>query len=1242
MTCPTCGSTNRDGAAFCRNCGRLLSTACPRCGSAAGPEANFCDTCGAPLSPQAWIGSWSLAGGMPAPLQRSLTPVHQPPGAPMEPDRDAVPLDRFIPRELLAKLTAARGAVAERRVVTMLFCDVQGSTALAEQLDPEEWTEIINGAFEQMVRPIYRYEGTVARLMGDGLLAFFGAPIAHEDDPRRAILAGLDIVEGIRAWRDLTPAARELDVRVGINTGLVVVGAVGSDLRLEYSAIGDAINLAARMEQSAMPGTVQVAEDTHRLVAGQFEVEPLGGVAVKGKTQPVAAYRIVRRAGSQARRDPAALRAPLVNRRMEWEALERVFETLGAGRGSILFLTGDAGLGKTRLIDEAIERILPAMPDARLFESSAVSYETNQPYGLVTRLMRQPLGLMSGDPPALVRERLAATANPEDLPILQNLFGVATAGNIHEISGEMFAGQLDAALERFWRAQAAGGPLVLALDELQWIDASSAARLAALFHLTENIPALFLCAMRRERRSPGWGLKESAGRDLPHRLLEVALHPLNDGESRQMLTRLLETVQPAGGTEIPDSLSTLILEKAEGNPLFLEEVVRHLIERGLLDREDGRWPDEFAAGISLPDSLLAMLTARIDRLDEATRRTLQAAAVIGRQFPRSILDSLVDQDRELDRHLVELQRMELVREVSRLPEPVYSFNHSLTQEAVYNTILLKQRRAMHLRVAETIAVRSAAPAVDAAPVLAHHFLEAEEPVRALPYLLSAAAGALHLHAVTEALTHYHRALPIALTLPDRNDALIEIYTNRGRALELQSRFAEAKAIYEEFEHLALTRGDRVLELESIILQGKLFANVTPFYDAQHGRELMERAMALAEETGNRVAETRILWNLLNSHRFDLNSLDRAIAYGERGLALARELALDEELAYLLNDLGDIYGTYGDFVRAFALLSEAGDKWRDLGNEAMLADSLSSAAVWESIRGNLGGSLAMAAEAMEITARINNPWGQAYSNAVHGQILGQRGDVGQGIVEISRGIEKARGAGFMGGQLIALSFLSRLRLEAGDIESAMTLAREGVNIGRDYLPQFAGMCIGRLALAHIAHGELDAAAEVLADPLAHEEQQQVFVKFDIIMASLELSLAKGEPHEALQLADTLIPLLSRSKAGIWLPFTLHTRARALIDLGYLDEAADVISTSVAEARAIDLRLGVWRLLDTWAGLEEQRGNHDTAAGLLAEAESEINYLAERTFPDDLRWMFLGQADVTRILEGRFAGSNEPAR
>ena len=260
----------------------------------------------------------------------------------------------------MKKLQAARdqgGMIGERRVVTMLFCDLKGSTAAAEQLDPEDWTEIMNGAFTHMIKPVYRYEGTIARLMGDALLAFFGAPIAHEDDPRRAILAGLDIVESISPYRDQVRERYgvDFDVRIGINTGLVVVGAVGSDLRMEYSALGDAINLAARMEQTAQPGTLQVAHDTYKLVKNLFEFRPLGGVEVKGKSEPVLAYQALGRKFEAGQvRGIEGLHAAMVGRDAELLALRQIMTDLKQGLGRIVLVLGEAGLGKTRLIDNFV------------------------------------------------------------------------------------------------------------------------------------------------------------------------------------------------------------------------------------------------------------------------------------------------------------------------------------------------------------------------------------------------------------------------------------------------------------------------------------------------------------------------------------------------------------------------------------------------------------------------------------------------------------------------------------------------------------------------------------------------------------------------------------------------------------------------------------------------------------------------------------------------------------------------
>jgi len=308
INCHHCQHDNRHGAYFCKKCGRAI--ACPRCSVVLIQPLNYCDNCGQPLSIES---AFKVIPASQPEIKRADKTISKSEsdgqtvetlaGQPV-PELPGMRLDRFVPNELMAKLEAARTSgtmVGERRVVTILFCDVAGSTSAAEQLDPEDWTEIINGAFEHMIKPVYHYEGTVARLTGDGILAFFGAPITHEDDPQRAILAALDIVSTIEPYREKIKRDWDIDfnVRVGINTGRVVVGAVGSDLRMEYTAMGDAINMAARMEQTAALGTVQVANDTFRLVSPIFDFEELGGIEVKGKSEPILAYRVLGRKKSE-------------------------------------------------------------------------------------------------------------------------------------------------------------------------------------------------------------------------------------------------------------------------------------------------------------------------------------------------------------------------------------------------------------------------------------------------------------------------------------------------------------------------------------------------------------------------------------------------------------------------------------------------------------------------------------------------------------------------------------------------------------------------------------------------------------------------------------------------------------------------------------------------------------------------------------------------------------------------------
>lgn len=791
MICPNCQTENRDSANFCKHCGALLAHTCPRCNVELPDAAVFCDNCGLRLVDSTDYGWWS--NGRSEGVGSSRPSTAPPRSKPIEhasrvaagssrstpshptPRTADTQLQQFIPKELIAKLDAARASgemVGERRIVTMLFCDVKGSTAAAEQLDPEEWSEIINGAFERMIKPVYKYEGTVARLMGDAILAFFGAPIAHEDDPPRAILAGLDIVAAIRSYREIVKERWKIDfdVRVGINTGMVVVGAVGSDLRMEYTALGDAINLAARMEQTAALGTVQIAHDTFKLVKRLFEFEALGGIEVKGKSDPVLAYRVLgRKTATGALRGIEGLHAEMVGRAAELITMREVMADLKQGVGRIVCVLGQAGLGKTRLVSETQEvyrQLIGA--EGNWYETTSLSYESNQAYGLFQRLIRRVNGIAYDDAPGVIREKLAPVVQglaEENRPLatqaLEALFGLESEVDGLPLEGETFKRQLFEAIDGWLRTSFSDRPTVLVFDDMHWSDAASIQLLRRLLPLTEEIPLVILCALREERDGPAWEIKTFADAEFHHRYTEVSLRPLSESESNELLNRLLAIA------ELPDRLRANILEKSAGNPFFLEEVVRTLIDSGAVISEERQvngkirryWrASSEGADFAIPENLQSLLAARLDRLEEATRATLQMASVIGRNFYLRVLKAVDDAGSDLEGQVGTLVRLDMIREAARVPEVEYAFRNPLTQEAVYKTILLKRRREFHQRVAEAMETLYPDRLEGLYGLLAHHLSLAGRRDQAIQYSRLAAQQAVGLFAYDDAVQNLRAAL----------------------------------------------------------------------------------------------------------------------------------------------------------------------------------------------------------------------------------------------------------------------------------------------------------------------------------------------------------------------------------------------------------------------------------------------------------------------------------------------------
>lgn len=851
MNCPNCQSENRQEARFCKRCGSWLFANCPFCNVELPEAAFFCDHCGrqinganmtvftpssasTPIEPEPAPPPRVTADRFSIPAQPKSTPV-SPTKAGIE-QANGSQLQQYISDEMRRKLEAARDSgdmVGERRIVTMMFCDVKGSTAAAEQLDPEEWTEIINGAFEHMIKPVYTYEGTVARLMGDGILAFFGAPLAHEDDPQRAVLASLDIIANIAPYREKIKSSWgvDIDVRVGINTGLVVVGAVGSDLRMEYTALGDAINLASRMEQNARPGTIQIAEDTYRHVSTLFEFEPLGGVEVKGKSKPIQSYRVLGRKDVAARvRGIEGLHAEMVGREDEMDTLKSVMTNLNQGVGRIVCVLGEAGLGKSRLVNESF-RVYKGLigEKGNWYETISLSYEYNQAYGLFQRLIQRVIGIAYDDPPQIVRKKLTALVEnfaeerrPHAKQVFEALFALEMDGNGPPLDDETFRDELFVAMRDWWRVQFSEKPTVLVFDDMHWSDAASIDLLTQLLPLTGEIPLILLCAMREERNSPAWQIKITADEQYRYRYSEIILRPLSEADSNELINRLLAIA------ELPDELRTSILQKSDGNPFFIEEVVRTLIDNGVVVSEDRIVDGEsrrywVAAGegaeFAIPDNLQSLLSARLDRLEDATRNTLQMASVIGRSFYHRVLQAVDQDSTELDKHVSTLLQLDMIRESARVPEVEYMFRNPLTQEAVYETILLKRRREFHKRVGEAMEELYPDRLEGLYGLLAHHFTLAGQRERAINYYRQASRQSVIVFAYEEAEENLRAALELIEPV-NQPETHLEILEELADVCRLVRDFVEAISYLQKALDLWSGFEDRA-RIDSIRLHRKI-------------------------------------------------------------------------------------------------------------------------------------------------------------------------------------------------------------------------------------------------------------------------------------------------------------------------------------------------------------------------------------------------------------------------------------
>ena len=719
MKCPRCQFDNREGIKFCEECGAKMELICPRCGAEIPVGKKYCGECGHSLEQEA---------------------VQKP-----EPSIES-----------------------ERKQVTVLFSDLSGYTAISERLDPEEVKNIMSRIFGEVTQVVAKYDGSIQKFMGDAVVAFFGVPKAHEDDPIRAIRAAKEIHEIIDAMSHQfeTKIGKPFSMHTGINTGLVVTGEVTME-KGTLGVTGDAVNVASRLSGLAKPGEILVGEETYRQAGGYFAFEKLEPTKVKGKTEPVPVYRVVEervKVGHIRGLATQGISSPLVGRDVEFVAIKGCVNRLLDGQGGILSVIGEAGLGKSRLMAEI--RNQTDLSSLKWLEGHTLSYGQKISYWPFQEIIRQYAEISEDDSDLEAWQKLEsritelfAADTGEILPYLASLLTLDIKGEYAEgvkyLGGEAMGRQVFLASRRFLERLSQSQPLMLVFEDLHWTDESSTLLLEHLLPLITRAPILICGVSRPEPKTPAFRLREIAAKDFDRRYTEIRLGPLSQTESTQLMKNLVEV------ENLPTRVKEVIVNKAEGNPFFLEEIMRSLIDRKAVVRDSmsDRWrATAQIETVTIPDTIQGVIMARVDRLDEELKQVLRTAAVIGRSFLYRILRTIEQAIRKLDEDLDELQKIELIREKQRIPELEYIFKHALVQESTYESILLQKRRELHARVAQAIETLFSDRLEEFYSMLAHHYARAEAWEKAQEYLFKAGDQAGRIAADNEALAHYQQAI----------------------------------------------------------------------------------------------------------------------------------------------------------------------------------------------------------------------------------------------------------------------------------------------------------------------------------------------------------------------------------------------------------------------------------------------------------------------------------------------------
>jgi class 3 adenylate cyclase/tetratricopeptide (TPR) repeat protein len=1039
MLCPKCQFDNADGMNFCGKCGTKLESFCPQCNFVNPPEYEFCGKCGYNLCLPSESATKDLSF-----------------------DEKLNKIQRYLPEGLTEKILSQRDRIeGERKQVTVMFCDMEGFTTLSELLGIEEVYSLMDQVYEIMIHKVHDYEGTVNEMTGDGIMALFGAPVALEDAPQRAIRSSLAIHREMAKFSDQLKQEKKdipaVKMRIGIHTGPVVVGTVGNDLRVEFKAVGDTVNLASRMEEQAQPGTTYITEDTFKLTEGLFRFEGLGQRAIKGKEKPVNIYRAIAPSTMRTRFDVSAERGltPFAGRERELELLLDGFERSKAGRGQAFSITAEAGVGKSRLLYEFRKTV--ASEDVTFLEGRCLSYSRGVAYHPLIDILKANFDINEGDGDFEIREKvkrglkMLGTDEASTLPYLLELLAVKDS-SIDKIPMSPEA-KKDRIMEAFKQIALKGSeirPLILAYEDLHWIDKSSE---ELLKYVLESIPGarVLLIFTYRSEFVHTWGAKSYHS--------QVMLNRLSNRESLMMVSHLL------GTEELDKDLEEFILEKTEGVPFFIEELIRSLKDLKIIERENNRYRiTKDIKEVTIPATVQDVIMARVDSLPQKMKGLLQTVSVVGRESSYDLIKKVIDlAEQELLSHLSVLKDSELLYERGIYPRSTYIFKHALTQEVAYSSLLLKKRKEIHEEIGRAMEALYPDRLEEHYELLAYHYGRSASADKAVKYLDLANQKAAKLNAMEEAKAYFDEAMELLDALPETGEnrqRRISLLVNQGIVFLLLFKSPEYYDHLTRYEPMARGLGNPEL-------LGAFYARLGhcgySFGNYDQAIQTLTKAAELAEASGN-VEEAGYAYVFWEFSHFDRGDFERVLALKEDVLRTMKQQFNLRWHTYALSVASRAYACLGRWDEAVEEAQKALSVAEDFSDNSLIsfvAWNLSIAYSWK-------GDLARAVEYGELAVqKAPTHADKAWAQRSLGWAWCRSGDTTRGIELLTTVLAIVRAGGFTSIEITLRCYIGEGHWLAGEDEKARQMLEEGLEMaercGFRYYAGFAQRLLGESIL-----------------------------------------------------------------------------------------------------------------------------------------------------------------------------------